>query len=245
MTINYSHSELAVRSDLIDAQERFWAHLAAPGTWLTGAERVAVAAEVRGVRNCDFCKTQKEALSPNSVDGTHQSASALSPNMIEVIHRIVSDPGRLTERWVRSVVEAGISDGVYVETIGLVASTKIIDTFAVAIGHDKITLPEPEIGAPSEYTPAGATRAAAWVPIVEPENVTETDADLYAGGRSAYIQRALSSVPDTKAEYWDLAVANYLPGPCMPDFATEFRAISRNQIELIAARTSALHGCAY
>ncbi|MBT5838021.1 MAG: hypothetical protein HOH80_03390, partial [Rhodospirillaceae bacterium] len=66
MTINYPQSDLSIRDDLIGAQARFWEHLAAPGTWLSGAERVAIAAEARGVRNCDFCKIQKDALSPNS-----------------------------------------------------------------------------------------------------------------------------------------------------------------------------------
>ena len=245
MTINYPQSDLTVRGDLIDAQTRFWAHLAAPGTWLTGQERVAIAAEVRNVRNCDFCKVQKEALSPNSVQGRHQIASELSPIMVEVVHRIVTDPGRLTEAWVRGAVDSGLSDGAYVETAGLVSAAMIMDTFAAAIGHDEVPLPEPRLGEPSHYTPSGAKRAAAWVPIVEPEDLSDADADIYQGTTAAYIHRALSSVPGAKRGYWDLAVANYLPGNHMPKFDTDLRAISRNQIELIAARTSALHQCAY
>jgi len=245
MTISYPQSDLTVREDLIGAQTRFWEHLAAPGTWLSGAERVAIAAEVRNVRNCAFCKIQKDALSPNSGEGTHQSATDLSPMMVEVIHRIVNDPGRLTESWVRGAVDSGISDGAYVETIGLVSAAMIMDTFAAGIGHDDVPLPEPASGEPIRYTSSGAKRAAAWVPIVVPEDATEEDGDLYPGTRNAYILRALSSVPDTKQGYWDLAVTNYLPAEHMGDFDTHFRAISRNQIELIAARTSALHSCAY
>jgi hypothetical protein len=245
MTISYPQSDLTVRGDLIDAQTRFWVHLAAPGTWLTGQERVAIATEVRNVRNCDFCKVQKEALSPNSVKGTHQSATDLSTVMVEVIHRIVTDPGRLTEAWVRGAVDNGISDGAYVETAGLVSAVLIMDTFAAAIGHHEVPLPEPASGEPSQYTPSGTKRAAAWVPIVEPEDLSDADAEIYRGTTAAYIHRALSSVPDTKRGYWDLAVANYLPGEHMPRFDTDLRAISRNQIELIAARTSALHQCAY
>jgi hypothetical protein len=245
MTISYPQSDLTVRDDLINAQTRFWEHLAAPGTWLSGAERVAIAAEVRNVRHCEFCKIQIDALSPNSVQGTHQSDTDLSPMMVEVIHRIVNDPGRLTESWVRSAVDSGISNGAYVETVGLIATVMIMDTFAAGIGHDDVPLPQPAAGDPIRYTPAGAKRAAAWVPIVEPEDVTDEDGELYPGTRNAYIQRALSSVPATKHGYWDLAVVNYLPAEHMPNFDTDLRAISRNQIELIAARTSALHGCAY
>ena len=95
------------------------------------------------------------------------------------------------------------------------------------------------------FAAAEPTLSAAWVPIVEPEDLSDADAEIYRGTTAAYIHRALSSVPDTKRGYWDLAVANYLPGEHMPRFDTDLRAISRNQIELIAARTSALHQCAY
>lgn len=44
--INYSATKYPVRSDFAEGHNRFWKKLAAPGNWLTGAERVAVAKEV-------------------------------------------------------------------------------------------------------------------------------------------------------------------------------------------------------
>ena len=45
-TLPFEGSPDPVRSDLVDAHERAWAAIAAPGTWLSGEQRVAVAAEV-------------------------------------------------------------------------------------------------------------------------------------------------------------------------------------------------------
>jgi hypothetical protein len=71
----FTVSDLHVRSDLVEAHERGWAVIAAPGTWLTGARRVAVAAEIRRARDCALCARIKAALSPTqSRVGTTRSA---------------------------------------------------------------------------------------------------------------------------------------------------------------------------
>ena len=67
--IDYSASKYPVRADFAEAHNLYWGRLAAPGTWLTGAERVAVAKEVRQARNCSLCRQRKAALSPYQVDG--------------------------------------------------------------------------------------------------------------------------------------------------------------------------------
>jgi hypothetical protein len=44
---DYSHSVDPIREDLAESYRRTWKHVATPGTWLTGAERIAVAEETR------------------------------------------------------------------------------------------------------------------------------------------------------------------------------------------------------
>ena len=83
------------------------------------------------------------------------------------------------------------------------------------------------------------------VPIIEPEDAVESVGALYPSNKVGYIHRALSAVPETKRDYWRMAEAHYLPGGSVYDFSTDARAISRPQIELIAARVSALHQCLY
>src|SRR5262245_52531665 len=50
--IFYSAALVPVRDDFAAAHTRFWKRLASPGAWWTGAERVAIAAEVRQARHC-------------------------------------------------------------------------------------------------------------------------------------------------------------------------------------------------
>ncbi len=52
---SFAATDLPIRDDLIDAHERAWNAITAPGTWLVGARRVAVAAEVRQARRCAHC----------------------------------------------------------------------------------------------------------------------------------------------------------------------------------------------
>ena len=57
--------------------------------------------------------------------------------------------------------------------------------------------------------------------------------------------KALSLVPEEAEGFFDLVSQQYLPGAAMHDFSREYRAISHAQIELLAARVSALNQCLY
>ena len=58
-----------------------------PGTWWTGADRVAIAAETRHVVRCELCVARREALSPAMVAGDHSSLGTLPAAAVEAIHR--------------------------------------------------------------------------------------------------------------------------------------------------------------
>jgi len=237
--------DLPVRSDLADAHERAWAAIAAPGTWLTGARRVAVAAEVRRARACALCAEIRAALSPGAVRGAHDTLGALGAAEVELVHRVVADPGRLSERWAQSVLARGLAEGEYVEIVGVVAMVMIMDTCTRALGLRDHALPAPQDGAPTGYRPPGAKKQAAWLPLVEPEDAVEADGPMYPSPKAGYIYRALSLVPQSLRDYWALASCHYLPGDVVYRFDTTIRAISRPQTEVIAARVSAMHQCVY
>ena len=242
---NLIESGLPIRRDLIDVHFQAWENMAKAGTWLTSERRVAIAAEVRQARECEFCRLQKEALTPNLVSGEHTSLGILTAEEVDAVHRIVSDPGRLSEAWYTSIIGKGLTPEEYVELVGQVAIVVMADTFAFGIGVEESTLPSPQKGKPSNYRSPGAKKRAAWVPITEPDDAVVSDGMLYSSKKAGYIQRALSAVPDTKRDYWQIAEAHYLPSDSVYDFATAARAISRPQIEVIAARVSALHQCLY
>lgn len=242
---SFAGTDLPVRSDLVDAHDAAWRAIASPGTWLDGERRVAVAAEVRQAHACAHCARIKEALSPNAVDGAHDATGRVGAAEVELIHRVASDPGRLSESWAGSVLARGLPEGEYVEIAGLVAMVMMLDTCTRALGLPDRALPSPVAGEPTRYRPPGARRQAAWLPITEPADVVDADGPMYPSPKAGYIYRALSSVPQSMRDYWALANAHYLPGAAVYRFDQTVRAISRPQTELLAARVSSLHQCLY
>jgi len=243
--LSFAGRDVPIRSDLIDAHEQAWAAIARPGTWLTGERRVAVAAEASRALDCAFCARIRAALSPYAVQGIHDSLGRLGTAEMELVHRVVCDPGRLTEAWANSVLARGVADGEYIEIVGLVAMVMIMDTCMRALGLTLRDLPAAVAGEPSRYRPAGAKKQAAWLPLTEPEDTTAADGPMYPSPKAGYIYRALSLVPQSVRDYWALACAHYLPPQYIYQFDTSIRAISRAQTEILAARVSAMHQCVY
>lgn len=242
----YSSSALSIREDLAAAHARAWERVARPGTWWDGAARVAIATETRQAPRCALCRRCKEALSPLAIEGNHDSVSQLPELAVEVVHRVRTDPGRLSEGWYRSVIARGLSAEQYVEIVSVVAHVVAIDTMAHGLGLDPLPLPDPEPGAPTRRRPAGARPGGAWVPWLEPADATDAEMGIYPSDRPpANIMKAMSLVPDEVRSFFDLVSHQYLPGEVMRDFAHEYRAISHAQIELLAARVSALNRCLY
>jgi len=113
-----------------------------------------------------LCARRKAALSPYTVEGTHDDRGELPGNWIEMIHRIVADPGRLTYAWYRRMLASGIADTEYVEIVSVIAHVTAIDTFAYGLGIPVQLLPAPLPGAPSRYRPAEARQNGAWAPNI-------------------------------------------------------------------------------
>jgi hypothetical protein len=236
-----------MRQELGDALSTAWFALGKPGVWWAGAERVKIAGETRAARSCALCRKRKIALSPHAVSGSHDAASELSESAIEAIHRIVSDPGRLSEAWYRRTTSSGLSDEAYVELLSVVAITTAIDTFDRACGAPPRPLPDPLPGAPTRQRPRGAKPGVGWMPMLAPEDVMSDDPPLYtSGGRvGGNVHRALSLVPSAMMQFWDMFETMYLPQDAMRDFAREYRAISHAQIEMLAARVAVRNQCVY
>jgi hypothetical protein len=244
--ISYDGLAFPVRDDIVASERRAWRRLAAAGTWWTGAERLAIAAEARNATACPLCRARKEALSPRQVTGDHAHLGALPAAAVEAIHAIRTDPGRLTRDWYQGILDQGLSQEKYVELVGVVVTTVMVDTFARGVGAEAPALPQAAIdGAPGGHRPAGAKINHHWVATLAPEDVSSADPDPYGGGRAANIHRAMSLVPEEVMGFFDLAGAHYLTGDEMQDLGNEPRAIDRAQIELVAGRVSALNQCVY
>jgi hypothetical protein len=242
----YEDAPIRIRDDLAAAHRRAWDRLRYPGTWWGGAERVALAAETRNAVNCRLCRQRKEVLSPAAVCGSHDSLGKLLENTVEVVHRVRTDPARLTRSWFESVIQSGLTLEQYVEIVSVVAHVVSVDTFARGLGISPLPLPHPASGTPTKKRPSGARPGAAWVPWIEPADLTESEADIYPRGRPpANIHKAMSLVPAEVKSFFDLCEHQYLGALEMRDFGREFRAITHAQIELLAGRVSALNQCFY
>jgi hypothetical protein len=222
MTESHAHLEQALA--------RAWDRLGQAGTWFLAAERVAIAAETRATRSCGLCARRKAALSPYGEGGDHGRASELSPDVVDAVHRITTDPGRLTRTWRDGLA---MTDAEYVELVGVVITAVGIDTFDRALGRPVRALPPAQTGAPSRQRPQDATDVTAWVPMRKIRGLPN-------------VARALTLVPAEARALIDLISVEYVPPERLLDVVHDpGRAISRAQMELVAGRVSALNGCFY
>jgi hypothetical protein len=246
LELDYSDAPVPVREDLPAAHRRAFERLARPGAWWSGAERIAIAVAVRGAEaeTCSLCQQRRQALSPLALEGVHDHDGALPDAAVEAIHQIALDPGRLSRAWFEKTLAGGLSDGHYVEIVGVVVTVLSIDRFCRALGVSPRPLPEALPGEPSRRRPAGALPEGAWVPMIKESRAKGEEAGLYGTPRTGNVIRALSLVPDEVRGLLDLSAAHYLTPEQMLDLAAG-RSLDRRQIELLAGRVSALNECFY
>ena len=243
---DYDQTPYPIRPDIPQAYRAYWEVLARPGSWWTGAERVAIAQESRNAPTCRLCAARKKALSPSAVTGEHDCGEGLPEVAVDAAHRVVTDQARITRKYVEDNVAAGLTKEAYVELVGIVVAVFSIDEFHRALGLDLERLPAPEPGEISRYRPPVLTEDMGFVPTVPVEGAVGAESDLWPGGRTANVIRALSLVPDALREYRGIFSAQYMQLDGMRSFGlVEGRAINRMQIELIAGRVSAVNECFY
>ena len=243
--IDVNGQSMPIRLSLAKAIDDAWQRLAQPGTWWSGPERIAIVAEVRNAETCGLCQKRKASLSPYTVPGEHAATELLPANAVEAIHRLKTDAGRITEKWVRTIVDGELTEEQYVEIVSITAIVTALDTFDDALGRERRLAPPPVSGSPTRNRPAGAKHDLAWVATLSPETIVEGELDPFAIHGDKNIHRGVSLVPQEVMNFFDLDVEIYLRDEEIRDFATEYRAISHAQIELIAARASAINACFY
>jgi len=235
-----------IRADLVAAHQKAWERIARPGTWWTGSERVAIAAEARAADYCSYCRKRREALSPFSVEGTHDAVSGdvLPKAAIDATHRLVTDATRLTRDWLEGLSAEGVPDTHYVELLSVVVSIRSVDGFHRAMGLSPEPLPPPQGGEPTRIRPDALRSGEAWVPMLPNGRQKGAEADLWQGPTGNVI-RALSLVPDAVRWLKELGAAQYLSETEMKDFTRGRGPLSRTQTELIAGRVSSINECFY
>lgn len=144
------------------------------------------------------------------------------------VQAVAARPASIRKHWVDSIIADGMEPASYVELVAVVSRTVAIDTTVESLGLDREPPPGPVAGEPTDEIDSRAGRVKAWVPMV--------------GGAS--ITQALSLVPAENAELERLHGALYLTFEEMADPRPD-KALTRPQMELVAARTSAFNECFY
>ncbi len=240
---DFDAAPFPIREDLGRAFRTYWRRLAAAGNWWTGEERVAIAAESRRAFECAICQQRKQALSPGLDDGGHTASGPLSAAAVDAVHRVLTDPARITQAYLDA---SELSPEAYVELVGVAVIVLSIDEFARGLGLDLEPLPAPEVGRPTEYRPAQAERGVGFVPMIPDAGAVGAESDLWKVGDTANVLRALSLVPNAIREWYGVADAQYLNQEQMANLSGPTgRALDRRQMELVAGRVSAVNECFY
>lgn len=212
---------------LVDAaSDASWAALGAPGPQWTGAQRVAIAE-----------LTRRAAPRPlwdraPALDGLARDAGdgVVSPFIAGLVERIAVEPSSLSRDDVVGIA-AEIGDAAYAELASVVAQVVCIDHNAAALGLPLRELPAPEPGEPHRRRPEGMADVGGHIPMTE---VSE----------GPNVRRSLS-LAGADHERWMMLVFSMYSGHQFGEMVWTDRALSRPQVELLAARTSALNECFY
>lgn len=232
----YVDSPWPVLERMAEAHRRSWEMLASAGEWWTGAERVSIAAEVR-----------RASAMVDGLPDPGPGPAALPEAAVFAVHKLIGDLPNVTREWFdETITSEGMSDARYIELLGVVVHVWSVDEFHRALSMPLEPLPEPIPGEPTQIRPAGVKPHDSWPPTIWPEDLAESEADIYDGAEYASnVRAAMSLHPDSVRWLADLFDAHYLSWTEIRGEQEPFRVLTRPQRELVAARVSALNECFY
>lgn len=176
-----------------------------------------------GSERVDIARVARAARSHEPIPDVELPAAAIAAARV-----MGGEPATANEQWIDDEMVPTIGYAAYVEIVGLVSQFIAVDSYHRAMGLPLEPLPDPIAGDPTGDIAEGAKKRSSWVP-------TE-------GGSSVVF--ALTLVPQEAVGFEDLHGPLYIPPREMGDdhFA---RHLNRPQMELVAARTSAINDCFY
>ncbi len=222
-----------VPETVLESFRTIWAALAGPGRWWSGAERVAIAAVVRHAEPRGIGDPHPPVA---ELDADHDGD--LSPLLRTVVERITTESFKLDRVWFDQVVArldqryGPGGQGRYAEIVALVAQVVPIDHLCRILGRPLEPLPAPQPGPASQAWPDDLVDGGAWLPLSGPE-------------WGPNVARGLGPVPEDNILRLGLVMAMYGGLDELARPVWDHRALSRPQVELVAARTSALNECFY
>jgi hypothetical protein len=221
-----------VRADLVEAHRLAWEHIAAPGSWFSGALRVELANTALGaIADTDPLPPWAAA----SRSGRLPTGRLAPDTAHDAAYRIARHAGTVTED-VYHGFAAALGELPYVEVCAIVSTVAAVAHFHRNVGLPVPPLPAAVAGEPTRARPERLASAALnWVPVAAPAD------DVAA------VVQAYTAVPGEWANTWRMADVQYMPEPDMvhPDWSRRPGGLTRAQMELVAARVALLRECFY
>ena len=212
------------------------------GTWWSAQERSRIAQEARNARVAAGLQEPNETSDVHCDDDPELPGSAR-----EVVRQLALSTVQLDRAFLEDALASGVSDGQYVEIVGIVARIVNLDVFARGID-----VPTRELGAvlkgePSRARPPTAIEEGAWLPSIPCGHRGGAEGRaLYRDDMQPFIYRALSLVPHEARRNMELGDDQYLPLQRFFDFGySHHPGLTRPQVEVVAARTAAINECFY
>ncbi|OMQ15215.1 hypothetical protein A7K94_0211080 [Modestobacter sp. VKM Ac-2676] len=151
MAFELTDAVLPVPDDVRAELRQEWTRLAAPGTWLSGPERVAIAREARAARTY--------------ADGD----TALPDLLTEAAQSVSAAAALVTREWAADLRDRGLAIEQYVEVVGVVSRLAAVDSYVRGVGSAEEPLPDPEPGEPAREHNGQVRWRNAFVPT-DPED---------------------------------------------------------------------------
>ena len=228
MTFSASSFRVAVPQPQLDAFDAIWSWLAEASGWWTGEQKIAIASRARAAEARPLWNRRPSTIEGLCVDAA--DGEPLSPLVVDIVERVAAEAGSIERAWADAVI-AILGDAAYAELVCVVASVVPIDRACTLLGRTIEPLPDPKIGEPTGERADETIDIGAYVPA-------------QTGFVGANVAKSLSVAPTANLMRLGLVRALY-SGTRFGELRWDDAPLNRPQVELVAARTSALNECFY
>lgn len=214
-----------VNQDIVNSFRIVWDHLGRPGAWWTGPQRIAIAEHVR--------KSAPRPLwdRPPPLETLSDEANGeLTIFEAAVVERVAVSPSSINIEIYEHIIQR-MGENKYAELAAVISQIVPIDHLHDALGLEREELPVPREGAITTERPSGLVTGIGFLPTLPTEGLP-------------HVAVALSLSLADNARRMLLVRAMY-SGDSFNDMVWTHRSLNRPQVELVAARTSALNECFY
>lgn len=210
------------------AFEAGWDWIASPsGAW-TGAQKVAMLEVARAAEPRPLWDRRPDGV--DHLSTAPDLETGLSPLIVDTVERVAVEAGAIERPWAEAVIDE-LGDVAYAELVAVVAIVVSTDRACGLLGRPVEPPPEPMDGAPTGERAETTAELGAYLPIA-------------AGFPGAHIAKSLSIAPTANLRRLGIVRALY-SGTRFGELRWDDGALDRPQVELVAARTSALNECFY